>query len=141
MLSVEYRKTRNVLTRTVVAGSLKGVGRLRLPTTETSDRPPSHLWWQYILRGALPDVGLVGSIRSIDLFCGAGGLSLGASKATEAVGMNLSSLAAADVDAEALNVFRSNFRPQLTIAGNVANLVDFHAYNRGAKASFAYAPE
>jgi len=141
MLEEKYRATRNTLTRTVVAGDLKGTSRLKLPKREIGDAPLSHLWWQHILRGATPDVERAGTVHAIDFFCGTGGLSLGASKAIEAVAMHHALLAAVDVDGDALGVYRRNFRPQVTLGVNVASIVDFHVYGRGGKASFAYPPE
>lgn len=141
MLEEKYRKTIKTLTRTVVAGELKGISRLKLPKGDIEGVPLSHLWWQHVLRGTIPDVECTGTVYTIDFFCGTGGLSLGASKAIEAVGMNHVLLAAVDIDGDALGVYRQNFRPQLTLGANVASLVDFHVYGRGAEASFAYAPD
>jgi DNA (cytosine-5)-methyltransferase 1 len=77
----------------------------------------------------------------VDLFCGSGGLSLGAREAAIAVGLRPKTLVAADMDGEAIEVYRRNFSPVETVVGNVASLVDYHTYGRGSEAEFAYAPE
>lgn len=83
----------------------------------------------------------IGSISTVDLFSGVGGLSLGASEAIEAVGMRHVPLLAVDVDRDALDVYKANFPEARTICANVASFVDFHVYGRGEEAKLAYPPE
>jgi len=139
ILVEEFRKTRSGLTRTVVAGKLKATSTIKLRTTGKSLL--SHQWWQHILQGTEPQIKRVGAIRTIDLFCGSGGLSLGAAEAISAVGMNHVALAAADIDGAALAVYNQNFKPTCALQANVCSFVDFHVYGRGQKAELAYVPE
>jgi DNA (cytosine-5)-methyltransferase 1 len=102
-------------------------------------------WWQSYLRGASVSSGstsgLLRPIRTVDAFCGCGGLTLGAAQAALAVGRSLESVAAIDVDEEGLSVHRANFSTKQLFAGNASSLVDFHVRDSGAKSRFAYVPE
>ena len=51
-------------------------------------------------------------IRVADVFCGAGGLSLGVCEAIRSIGLRASHILAMDVDAVALEVHRRNFDPE-----------------------------
>jgi DNA (cytosine-5)-methyltransferase 1 len=77
----------------------------------------------------------------VDVFCGCGGLTLGAAQAAIAIGSSLESVAAIDVDGEALEVHAANFGTKHVLHGNAANLVDFHVSGAGSGSKFAYEPE
>lgn len=139
MLQEAYRKTRGGLLRTVVSGALRGTAKVK--TKVLAEVPLSHQWWQQVLKGARPEVERFGTIHTVDLFCGTGGLSLGAAEAIEAVGMNHVALAAVDIDGDAVAVYKRNFNPVAVLRGNVASFVDYHVYGRGDGAELAYAPE
>lgn len=102
-------------------------------------------WWQSFLRGAKtkPENANIpcGSIRTVDAFCGCGGLSLGASEAAKAVGRRFESVAAIDVDGGALEVHHANFDTKHTLHGSASGLVDFHVSGSHASSRFAYEPE
>lgn len=80
-------------------------------------------------------------IRSVDAFCGCGGLTLGAAQAAIAMGRSLESVAAIDVDEGGLEVHQANFSTKHLLAGNASSLVDFHVRESGAQSKFAYEPE
>src|SRR3569832_2948965 len=75
-------------------------------------------WWQSFIRGGqvFNDVRAdqLPPIRSVDAFCGCGGLTLGAMQAAIAVGRRFESVAAIDVDDEGLEVHRANFGTKRT---------------------------
>lgn len=110
-----------------------------------SDAPAASAWWQSFLRGAavfLQDgAGNLPAIRSVDVFCGCGGLTLGAVQAAIAVGRRFESVAAVDVDEGALEVHKSNFGTRHIVASNASSLVDFHVSGSGEQSRFAYEPE
>lgn len=139
MLEEVYQRVRGGLVRKVVSGSLSGASRIKSKLLD--DVPLSHQWWQQVLRGVQPEIQLVGSIHTVDLFCGTGGLSLGAAEAIKAVGMHHVPMAAVDIDGEAVSVYRRNFNPSVALKANVASFVDYHVYGRGDGAELAYAPE
>lgn len=105
----------------------------------------SSAWWQSFLRGGTVFSDLQAAnrppIRSVDAFCGCGGLTLGAMQAAIAVGRRLESVAAIDVDAEGLEVHRANFGTKHILHSNASSLVDWHATGDGKQALFAYEPE
>jgi DNA (cytosine-5)-methyltransferase 1 len=139
VLEEAYGKVSGGISRTVVAGRLKGKGIIEAKVSLGT--PLAHQWWQYVLRGVRPTICCDGAIRTIDLFCGTGGLSLGASEAIEAVGMNHVPMVAIDIDGEAAAVYKRNFAAAHIIQANVASMIDYHVYGRGDSARFAYDPE
>jgi DNA (cytosine-5)-methyltransferase 1 len=102
-------------------------------------------WWQSFLRGgkvfAEDRPGAPPTIRSVDAFCGCGGLTLGATQASIAVGRRLESVAAIDVDEGGLEVHRANFGTAHALHSSASSLVDFHVSGAGTSARFAYEPE
>lgn len=102
-------------------------------------------WWQSFLRGGavhLDDQGGVAApIRSVDAFCGCGGLTLGATQAAIATGRRLESVAAIDVDGDGLALHRANFDTKHVLHTNASSLVDWHVSGEGAASRFAYEPE
>ncbi|MFC0135745.1 DNA (cytosine-5-)-methyltransferase [Massilia eurypsychrophila] len=140
LFSETFQRTPGGITRTVSAGSLRGVSSVACGDIDANS-PLSHQWWAQQLRGTPTEIERVGAIHTVDFFCGSGGLSVGAARAIEACGMNHVPLAAVDVDAEALGVYSRNFKPQAALATNAASVVDYHIYGRGEDAELAYEPE
>ena len=107
--------------------------------------PAAAAWWQSFLRGGrvYPDANGVDlpPLRSVDAFCGCGGLTLGATQAAIATGRRLESVAAIDVDGEGLAVHKKNFGTKLLLHTNASSLVDWRVRGEGASARFAYEPE
>lgn len=107
--------------------------------------PGSSAWWQSFLRGGtvFADVQAARqpAIRTVDAFCGCGGLTLGAMQAAIAMGRGLESVAAIDVDDEGLEVHKANFGTKHILHANASSLVDWHVSGEGASAEFAYEPE
>ena len=107
--------------------------------------PATSAWWQSFLRGGSvysdPNVINELPIRSVDAFCGCGGLTLGATQSAIAVGRRLESVAAIDVDEEGLAVHRANFGTKYLLHSNASSLVDWHVSGGGSDSKFAYEPE
>lgn len=76
-------------------------------------------------RRARPSAPSGRALRYVDLFCGAGGLSLAAGKAASSIGLQSRCVFAADDDKDALAVYVANLRPDEAFAGNVAGLVSY----------------
>jgi DNA (cytosine-5)-methyltransferase 1 len=102
----------------------------------------SKWWWSY-LRGAGPalDGPPVGSVSIVDLFCGCGGLTLGAGEAARAVGLRPLVRLGVDTDREALAVYATNLGPERTLHADTGSLVDFQIVGWAKGARFAYPPE
>jgi DNA (cytosine-5)-methyltransferase 1 len=109
------------------------------------DLRPEGAWWQSFLRGGTvyvdSSVGKPKKIRSVDAFCGSGGLTLGAAQAAIATGHVLESVAAIDVDDDGLAVHKANFGTTHILHSNASSLVDWHVSGEGEKSRFAYEPE
>ncbi|MEB0056716.1 DNA cytosine methyltransferase [Variovorax sp. LG9.2] len=105
----------------------------------------SAAWWQSFLRGAkvFPDASgaTMPPLRSVDAFCGCGGLTLGAAQAAIATGRRLESVAAIDVDSGGLAVHQANFGTKLLMHTNASSLVDWRVRGEGESSCFAYEPE
>lgn len=105
----------------------------------------SSAWWQSFLRGGQVFAGVEAAqqppIRTVDAFCGCGGLTLGAMQAAIAMGRTLEAVAAIDVDDEGLAVHKANFATKHVLHTNASSLVDWHVSGDGKKAQFAYEPE
>lgn len=106
---------------------------------------PAGAWWQSFLRGGTvyvdSSVGKPKKIRSVDAFCGSGGLTLGAVQAAVATGHVLESVAAIDVDDDGLAIHKANFGTKHVLHVNASSLVDWHVSGEGEKSRFAYEPE
>lgn len=102
-------------------------------------------WWQSFLRGSkvYPGASSAGRppLRSVDAFCGCGGLTLGATLAAIATGRILESVAAIDVDGDGLEVHKANFGTKLLMHTNASSLVDWRVHGEGEASQFAYEPE
>ena len=107
--------------------------------------PAASAWWQSFLRGAkvYPDASSAAlpPLRSVDAFCGCGGLTLGATQAAIATGRRLESVAAIDVDCAGLAVHQANFGTKLVLHTNASSLVDWRVSGEGEASRFAYEPE
>jgi DNA (cytosine-5)-methyltransferase 1 len=76
----------------------------------------------------------------VDLFCGCGGLTLGAKEAALAVGLRPWVRLAVDTDEHALAVYAANSMPECTLAANASSLVDFQIVGWAEEARFARSP-
>jgi DNA (cytosine-5)-methyltransferase 1 len=94
------------------------------PLVDTGD--PERDWTISWLRGSQPsfEARLKGAVRTVDLFAGTGGLSLGTRMAIEAIGRRHVAVLAADLDADAIDVHDFNLGPRRTFLGSVRDLFD-----------------
>ncbi len=67
--------------------------------------------WAFLRESSPPHLTLPSAdcVRVVDLFCGAGGLTLGAAEACTSVGRNIDVRFAADFEQSAINCYRANF--------------------------------
>lgn len=105
--------------------------------------PPWGRWWRSYLRGARPrfDATPIGNLSIVDLFCGCGGLTLGAQEAVRAAGLRPFVRLAVDTDREALKIYAANLAPQEVLCTDAGNIVDFKVAGWAESARFAYPPE
>jgi DNA (cytosine-5)-methyltransferase 1 len=131
------------IVRTLTVGSRRW--RTSIENCADSDTSAPSAWWQSFLRGGEVRIGgrerSLTSIRTVDAFCGCGGLTLGASQAAIATGRRLESVAAIDVDGDGLALHRANFGTTHLLHANASSLVDWHVSGEGDGSRFAYEPE
>lgn len=101
---------------------------------------PLALYWRDLLRGDRPLHATSGApIRTVDLFCGAGGFAGGIAAVCALAGRPTRTLLAADHDDRAVDVFAAN-HPTEQRAGDVTELVDYEIDGVGAAARFVRPP-
>lgn len=66
----------------------------------------------------------LGKLVVADLFCGSGGLTLGAWEAARAMQLEFQSVLAADNDEDAMSVYRRNFKPRASFVSPIEELLD-----------------
>lgn len=64
------------------------------------------------------------NIRIVDLFCGAGGMSVGIDEACRAIGVNALHVLAADLEQNALATYSENFSPEIAESRPVQDWID-----------------
>ena len=103
---------------------------------------PKGEWWKAYLRGAVPNSSSPsGVIRTVDLFCGPGGLALGVGQLAAELGVDMVSELICDQDEGAVAVYSANHSTRLRSTNSVTSLVDFRWKGRSDQASFTYEPE
>jgi len=78
----------------------------------------------WIKRSGPPPGGSEGVVRSVDLFAGCGGLSLGVMEACRRLKMSHSIQLATDWDERAISIFASNLRPKTIETGDIFRFFD-----------------
>jgi DNA (cytosine-5)-methyltransferase 1 len=111
-------------------------------STVTGARDPLLGWWDAYWTGSLPQVDEArGELRTMELFCGTGGLALGFRQAAAELGYRTTSVVAMDHDPEAVDVYARNHDTHWPIKGSVSQHVDFRLRGRGAAAKLKYPPQ
>lgn len=119
------------------------VHRSSVPSTgEGVDNPDVGDWWKAYLRGeTVTSDASRGPLRTVELFCGPGGLALGFKQACSELGFEMRSVAAVDQDAEAVTVYRRHNATRTTSTSSVSTLVDYRVRGQGDACRFRYEPE
>jgi DNA (cytosine-5)-methyltransferase 1 len=73
-------------------------------------------------RPTLPDAEI--TLRSVDLFAGCGGMTLGLEQVASELGLALKPALAMDSDKDILDIYASNFKSAKTVVGDVASAFD-----------------
>lgn len=79
-------------------------------------------------------------LRAVDLFCAAGGMTLGLRNAARSVGIDMEMAFAADADADALAIYAANHGPSMTATADVQSLVSYKVTGRGDTARWGTRP-
>ncbi len=110
--------------------------------TYASDDPLAF-WWDAYLAGQVPvsHSDRRRNLRLADLFCGAGGLTMGVTQLARDLSRQVVVGLAVDSDLDAIATFAANHDVRLRQATSVTSMVDFRVAGRGRSASFSYQPE
>lgn len=121
------------------------IGRRRLVSiVEPRGKTSAHAdiaWAQSILRGCpvrWPESRR--RLRAVDLFCAAGGMTLGLKMAARSIGAELDVVLAADADPDALSIYSMNHGPAMATAADVQSLVSYQVAGRGTSAKWGTRP-
>ena len=100
-------------------------------------------WWAALRSGVAPRPAgqRARPFRTVDLFCGPGGLALGVRYLCNEIGLPVRAELIVDEDEEATEVYASNHDTRNRRIASVAVLVDFRLRGRGSDAAFVYEPE
>jgi DNA (cytosine-5)-methyltransferase 1 len=142
MISERYERNEGELLRIVSLDGEEYRSVLRDRSDLDSSEPLWKHWWYSYLRGSRP-VGLGtlrGVIRIVDLFCGCGGLSLGAAEAVTSLNLIPLFKAAVDVDRDALTVYERNLGSERLLCTDVGMLVAYEIASKRDSAAFAREP-
>jgi DNA (cytosine-5)-methyltransferase 1 len=80
-------------------------------------------------------------LNYIDLFCGGGGLSLGVHQAASLMGRSPRLLAAVDIDTNALKLVNHHFKPLVSRAKSIEDLIRYQIDLSGVRSDFITPPE
>ncbi len=122
-----YSSSTKYVARTVSTSKYKKFKtRIYVGGLETSRSDPQRDFDQAFLRrkSREPVADESPAFRAVDLFCGCGGLSLGAREACSASGHRFESVLAIDTDEESLNVYKANFTPTYAYNEDISSLID-----------------
>lgn len=98
-------------------------------------------WWKSELAGEVLAEPSQVALRSVDVFSGAGGLTLGLRNAAQSLGIDVQSRAALDVDEAGLRVHAAKHDTERLISRSVDLVVDAPVVGRHTEARFQYEPE
>jgi DNA (cytosine-5)-methyltransferase 1 len=138
--STSFEFNGSELIRTLRIGDLEAKSAVTV-----KDRSGDDLgdWWLQYLQGQSPQSlsPISRELRFAELFCGSGGLALGAAQACAELGIQSRSVAAVDHDPKAVGVYAANHYPNITSTESVSVLVDYRVKGSAESAKFRYEPE
>lgn len=124
--SIRYTVKGDVVTRHVAVGSGERVSSLKMASWMDRTQDAGALYDQAWLTAQREPVlrSMNGELRTVDLFCGCGGLSLGIVEAARALGYKLKSVFASDINKNALDLYVRNFNPIIADNLPIENHID-----------------
>lgn len=140
VLTESFERTSTGLARTFRIGDETYTSDVATERDSGDDRGD---WWRAFLDGAVPvSRQQRGRLRTLDLFCGPGGLALGFGQAARELGYDVVSEAAFDGDEGAHHVYRANHSTRTAATAPIGNkLIDYQVRGVAETAKFRYTPE
>ena len=142
LTSEEYRSEPSQLVHTLRFSGTTVSSVIDISASERA-ADPKGAWWTALRSGAVPRPAerRDRAFRTVDLFCGPGGLALGVRNLCTEIGLSVRAELIVDEDEEATDVYASNHDIRSRRIASVAALVDYRLRRRGADAAFVYEPE
>lgn len=141
----ELKLRGSLLTRRLPLGGASAESSVALSAAEAEEanEDPLGAWWSAFLRGERPVSTTAESepLRVVDLFCGAGGLSVGARQAAAELGRRTVIELAIDSDADAVASLAANHDVRVRRAESVTALADYRTQGSSGDTAFSYRPE
>jgi len=129
--------------RSINVDPARAVSEIRIDKSRSADALSAmNAWDQAVLKGAVPTLVSKprGKRRIVDLFSGAGGLSLGVAQGLSAAGYQPVVELAADLDPEALRIYERNISPREVLCEDASQLVSRCITRRVDRAYFREKP-
>jgi len=121
----KYSKNGKFVLRIVKMTNGKRVSRILRRTTDSREDAQSAFYYAFLRkRTKFPTPKSLNCVRGTDLFCGCGGLSLGAMEAARAIGKRFMPIAAVDNDPVAIKVYEQNFPGSKTYTADISEVLD-----------------
>jgi DNA (cytosine-5)-methyltransferase 1 len=79
-------------------------------------------------------------LRAVDLFCAAGGMTLGLKSAARSIGIEMDIAFATDADGAALGIYTANHGPTVSTVADVQSLVSYQVSGRSGTATWGTRP-
>jgi DNA (cytosine-5)-methyltransferase 1 len=134
-----WNDDRTELRQTVTIGERRFVSTI-VPRGKTS-RNAEVAWVQAFLRGSPISWPVARHrLRAIDLFCAAGGMTLGLKSAARSIGIDLDIAFATDADVAALGIYTANHGPCISTVADVQSLVSYQVSGRSGTATWGTRP-
>lgn len=135
-----YTAHGNSIVHELTIGELSLSARMR---TELVDNDAKGSWWLGYLAGKRPEAieSLGCSLRTVDLFCGPGGLANGVGHLCSELGVPMISEFIADQDEDATVVYSANHASRFRSSESTRTLIDYNIRQTSTSAKFTYRPE
>jgi DNA (cytosine-5)-methyltransferase 1 len=134
-----WSRGNKTITQVIRLGGRRYAAQLR--ARAGCSRKPDIAWVQAFLAGqSISWPRRRATVRAVDLFCAAGGLTAGLRHAAHSIGLGVDVALAVDADSDALAIYTANHGPSLSTGVDVQTLVNYHIHGRGETARWSEWP-
>lgn len=119
-----FDKNNNSLSKSIFLSKYEGHQNIPAELPNVTDNSLSTNWEKYHLMQRSSNLNTSKrKLRICDIFCGAGGFSLGVKNALQQLGMSAEFMLANDISQDSIDVYKQNFNPKLALCENISNLI------------------